>query len=92
MNAMLLAAACYVGFFGRLDLPEGGSEARRLGGGGARVGCYLDEAQLYAVEGEAAWCEDSASLGADLVVHWQAWQVYGDLFGGGRGRVLAPRR
>ena len=62
MNAMLLAAACYVGFFGRLDLPEGGSEARRLGGGGARVGCYLDEAQLYAVEGEAAWCEDSASL------------------------------
>lgn len=81
MNAMLLAAACYVGFFGRLDLPEGGSEARRLGGGGARVGCYLDEAQLYAVEGEAAWCEDSASLGADLVVHWQAWSVYGDLFG-----------
>lgn len=81
MNAAVLAAACYLGLFGRLDLPEGGGEMRRGGGGGGRIGCYVDEAEFYAVEGEAAWCGKAASFAVNGVLHWQAWQFYGDLFG-----------
>lgn len=81
MNALLLAAACYIGAFGQLDLPQGGGDARRLAGAGARAGCYFDSEAYFAVEGEAAWLEDTASLAARCLVHWQAWRVYGDLFG-----------
>lgn len=81
MNALLLAALCYIGGFGQMELPQGGSDARCLGGGGLRVGCYVDEEAYFAFECESAWMENSVSLGADMLVHWQAWRVYGDLFG-----------
>ena len=73
------SAGGYVGAGASLTLPQGGSSMRRLGGGSLRVGWYLGE--FWAVEGEAAWLEDSAGLGVDALLHLQAWSLYGDLFG-----------
>ena len=69
----------YVGVAASLTLPQGGPSMRRLGGGALRTGWYLGE--FWAVEGEAAWLEDSAGLGVDALLHLQAWSLYGDLFG-----------
>ena len=74
-----LFSSPYVGAAGTLVLPQGGSDARRLGGATFRAGTYVSE--FFAVEGEASWLEDSAALGVSALVHFQAWQVYGDLFG-----------
>ena len=69
----------YVGAAGALVLPPGGSDLRRVGGAAVRAGAYLSD--FAALEGEAAWLEDSAGLALAALVHAQAWSVYGDLFG-----------
>ena len=69
----------YVGAAGQMTLPQGGSKMRHVGGAAVRGGYYLDE--NWAVEGEAAWLEDSAGLGAAALGHFQGWDLYGDLFG-----------
>ena len=74
-----LFAEAYLGAGGAIVLPQGGSDLRRVGGVSLRVGA--DVAEDFAVEGEAAWLEDSAGLAVDALVHAQAWSVYGDLFG-----------
>lgn len=74
-----LFAEAYVGAGGAMALPQGGSDMRRLGGASLRAGAYLSD--FVAVEGEAAWLENAAGLGVAAVVHAQAWDVYGDLFG-----------
>ena len=74
-----LFAEVYVGAAGALMLPPGGSDLRRVGGVSLRGGAYLSD--FVALEGEAAWLEDSVGLAADALVHAQAWSVYGDLFG-----------
>ena len=72
-------AECYVGVSGALTLPQGGSSMRRIGGGALRVGRYFGD--FWALEGEAAWLEDAAGLGVDVLWHLQGWSLYGDLFG-----------
>ena len=72
-------AEAYLGAGGALVLPQGGSDLRRVGGVSLRGGAYLSD--FVALEGEAAWLEDSAGLAANALVHAQAWSVYGDLFG-----------
>ena len=79
LAAVSLFAEAYVGEGGAMVLPQGGSEMRRLGGASLRAGAYLSD--FVAVEGEAAWLEDAAGLGVAAVVHAQAWNAYGDLFG-----------
>jgi hypothetical protein len=81
MNALLLAVVCYIGGFGQIDIPQGGSDARRLAGPLVRIGCSFDEESYYSLEAEAGWLENSASMAFRALVHWQAWRVYGDLFG-----------
>ena len=73
------SSGLYLGASASLTLPQGGSRMRRLGGGGLRAGWYLGE--FWAVEGEAAWLEDSAGLGVDALWHLQGASLYGDLFG-----------
>lgn len=77
--ASSLRAESYVGAAGALVLPQGGSELRRVGGAAVRGGAYLSD--FWALEGEAAWLEDSVGLAVSALVHVQAWPVYGDLFG-----------
>ena len=72
-------AEAYLGAGGAMALPQGGSDMRRLGGASLRAGAYLSD--FVAVEGEADWLENAAGLGVAAVVHAQAWDVYGDLFG-----------
>ena len=86
MYSVLLAAEdevgfdrWYVGFAGQLMLPQGGSKMHHIGGAALRGGYYLTE--NWAVEGEAAWLEDAAGLGAAALGHFQGWSLYGDLFG-----------
>ena len=69
----------YVGASGALTLPQGGSRLHRVGGAALRSGYYLTE--NWAVEGEAAWLEDAASLCIGALGHFQGWAPYGDLFG-----------
>ncbi|MBQ2630436.1 MAG: hypothetical protein IJG13_12225 [Kiritimatiellae bacterium] len=69
----------YIGAAAAMTLPQGGSSMRRLGGGALRAGWYLGE--FWALEGEAAWLENSAGLGVDALWHLQGWSLYGDLFG-----------
>ena len=69
----------YIGASATMLLPQGGSSMRRLGGGAIRAGWYLGE--FLAVEGEAAWLENAAGLGAGAIWHVQGWSLYGDLFG-----------
>ena len=52
---------------------------RRLGGGCMRAGWYLGD--YWSVEGEAAWLENAAGLGAGALWHLQGWSLYGDFFG-----------
>ena len=89
MSTVLLAAGedageigfdrWYVGAAGEMMLPQGGSRLRPVGGAAIRGGYYLTED--IALEGEAAWLEDSVGLGADVLGHWQGWKPYSDLFG-----------
>lgn len=81
MNALLLAAACYIGAFGNLDFPQGGEDGRLLAGAGVRAGAYADDESYFAVEGEGSFLEGSYGVSARCLAHWQAWGVYGDLFG-----------
>ena len=69
----------YVGAAAAMTLPQGGSRLHRVGGGALRGGCYLTE--TWALEGEAAWLEDSVGLCAGALGHLQGWSFYGDLFG-----------
>lgn len=62
----------YAGAGGMMVLPQGGSEMRRLGGGAARAGCYLDE--FWAVEAEAAALENYAGLSAGVLWHWWGYE------------------
>ena len=75
----VLSADTYIGVSGRMMLPQGGSDMRRIGGAAVRCGHYL--AEDWAIEGEAAWLEDAAGLNADALWHFQGWSLYGDLFG-----------
>lgn len=69
----------YVGLAGQMMLPQGGSRLHHVGGAAVRGGYYLTED--WAVEGEAAWLENSAGLALDALGHFQGWDLYGDLFG-----------
>ena len=69
----------YVGVSAAMTLPQGGSRLHRIGGAALRGGYYLSE--TWALEGEAAWLEDSAGLAVDALGHFQGWDLYGDLFG-----------
>ena len=67
------------GVSGALTLPEGGSRLRRLGGVALRAGC--DVSENVALEGEAAWAEDFASLAAQGLWHLQGASLYDYYFG-----------
>ena len=73
------AGEWYAGGAAQLVLPQGGSRMRRLGGGAARVGRYFTES--LALECEAAWMENSASLAARAVWHLHGWDEFYMLFG-----------
>ncbi len=91
LSLVLAASAClaavgeesfcdwYAGGAAQLVLPQGGSRMRRLGGGAARVGRYITES--LAVEGEAAWLENSCGLSARAVWHLHGWREFDMLFG-----------
>ena len=79
LTSLVLSAETYVGMSGSVLLPQGGSRMHRVGGASLRVGHYLDE--NWALEGEAAWLEDAAGLGAQALWHLQGWDFYGNLFG-----------
>ncbi len=69
----------YVGVAGQMMLPQGGSRLHHVGGAAFRGGYYLTED--WAVEGEVAWLENFAGMGAAALGHFQGWDLYGDLFG-----------
>ena len=69
----------YVQGAAQIVLPQGGARMRRLGGGAARFGRYLTDS--LAVEGEAAWLEDCASLAARAVWHLHGLKEFDMLFG-----------
>lgn len=77
----------YVGLSGQLALPEGcAPHLRRLGGAALRGGYYLTE--YWAIEGEAAWLEDSAGLAADALWHWWGFEQFDPFFTiGARGWI-----
>ena len=69
----------YVGVAGQMMLPQGGSRLHHVGGAALRGGYYLTE--NWAVEGEVAWLENFAGMGAAALGHFQGGDLYGDLFG-----------
>ena len=69
----------YVGVAGAGVLPQGGSRLDSRAGIAMRFGYYL--AEMWAVEGEAAWLENAAGLAVNGVWHWQDSDFYGRLFG-----------
>ena len=79
LASSVLSAETYVGLSGSVTLPQGGSRMHRVGGAAIRGGTYLTED--WAVEGEVAWLENFAGLGAQALGHFQGWGLYGDLFG-----------
>jgi len=68
-----------VGASGALTLPAGGSRLRRVGGAALRAG--YDVSENIALEGEAAWVEDFASLAAQGLWHLQGASLYDYYFG-----------
>lgn len=69
----------YVQGAAQMVLPQGGARMRRLGGGAARVGCYVTDS--LALECEAAWLENSAAAAARAVWHLRGWNEFDMLFG-----------
>ncbi len=69
----------YVGAVAGMVLPQGGSSMCHLGGAAIRGGYYLSD--FFAVESEVGWMEDSASISAQSLWHWQDGELYGNLFG-----------
>ena len=59
-------------------LPQGGGKMRRLGGGTARLGYYVDD--FLALEASAAWLEDSAGLGLRGLWHWWGYEKFDPFF------------
>ena len=68
-----------VGGAAQLVLPQGGSDCRRKAGGSVRVARYLTDS--LALEGEAAWLEDSVGLSLRTLWHLHGWDEYDKLFG-----------
>lgn len=62
----------YAGAAGTAFLPQGGGDSRHLAGATGRVGWYINE--FWAIEGEAAWLENSAGLGVDILWHWWGYE------------------
>ena len=62
-----------------VDVTRAAQELCRGHLAGPTAAHYLTED--WAVEGEAAWLEDSAGLAVDALGHFQGWDLYGDLFG-----------
>lgn len=86
----------YVGAAGTIFLPQGGDGSRRLAGGTGRVGWYMTE--FWALEGEAAWLENSTGLGIDVLWHWWGYERLDPFFTfgakgwiGGRAGDLGPK-
>jgi len=69
----------FVGLSGQLMLPQGGSRLHHIGGAALQGGYYFSE--NLAAEGQAAWLEDVAGLGADLLWHLQGGEFYNRYFG-----------
>jgi len=67
-----------VGAAATVTLPQGGSRLRRFGGAVVRAGYYLNE--FWAVEGEAAWLEDTAGLATDVLWHWWGYERFDPFF------------
>lgn len=78
-SALLVRAESYLDVGGALTLPMGGGDMRRIGGADLHVGTYFSE--LSAVEATVGWQEDYVALGADVLTHWAAWELYDRFFG-----------
>jgi hypothetical protein len=68
----------YLGSSGTVFLPQGGGDARRLGGASLRAGYYLTE--FWAVEAEAAALENFAGYAARLLWHWWGYERFDPFF------------
>lgn len=77
----VLPAETYMGLSGELTLPQGGGDMRRLGGAALRVGRYLGEDGVWALEGSVASLEDKAGLAAGALWHWHGCDEFDKLFG-----------
>lgn len=60
-------------------MPQGGHSMRTLCGGAVRAGRYFSDA--LALEAEAAWLENCASLSARMLWHLHGWELIDSLFG-----------
>lgn len=78
-SALLVKAESYLDLGGALTLPMGSGDMRRIGGADLRVGTYFSE--LSAVEATVGIEENYAALGADVLTHWAAWELYDRFFG-----------
>jgi len=72
-------AESYVGVSGSLTLPQGGSQMRRIAGGGITAGAYITDSWAY--EGRAGVEDDFVALGLGLLGHWSGWSLYDRFFG-----------
>lgn len=79
MALSVVKAENYLDMGGALTLPMGGGDMRRIGGAELRVGTYFSE--LSAVEATVGVEENYAALGADVMTHWAAWELYDRFFG-----------
>lgn len=79
MALSVVKAESYLDMGGALTLPMGGGDMRRIGGAEMRFGTYFSE--LSAVEATIGWQENYAALGADVMTHWAAWELYDRFFG-----------
>jgi len=69
----------YAGVSGAIVLPQGGSRIDRAGGGLVRAGAYLSD--VWAFEASAGQLERYTALGAGLLVHFSALELYDRFFG-----------
>ena len=79
MTLSVAKAESYLDLGGALTLPMGGGDMRRIGGAELCVGTYFSE--LSAVEATVGIEENYAALGADVLTHWAAWELYDRFFG-----------
>jgi hypothetical protein len=68
----------YAGAQASVMLPQGGSGARRLGGGTARLGYYAGD--FLAAEASVSCMEDAAGLGLRGLWHWWGYEKFDPFF------------
>ncbi|MBR4353865.1 MAG: hypothetical protein IKP97_01015 [Kiritimatiellae bacterium] len=78
MTFLAILASIYLGANGSLQLPQGGGDMARRGGGAIMAGWYASD--FWAIEGEAGWMERQASLAVKGLWHWWGYERFDPFF------------